>query len=230
MNLATTLLSSVPERVRTEIGSGQDFINEIYDTGLFTIKIGATWDAPPKFKTRETRDAAFELLLALSRNSWDNYLRTLELIKFHHQSKRKKVNSWEYHPGANVKGRYGYVGIDNLGATCYMSAVLQQFFMMPDLRKGIFHVPFEQKGGEANDSSVLFQLQCLFAYLGESEKRSYNPVSFCKTFVKSHRFAISYLTQTLFLRRNWMADQLMCKFSKTWASSLPFCVTSWRNL
>lgn len=57
----------------------------------------------------------------------------------------------------------GYVGLTNLGCTCYMAACMQQLFMLPGLAAGVMHAKPEQV---ASDAEMLVQLQLLFAHLG----------------------------------------------------------------
>ena len=42
-----------------------------------------------------------------------------------------------YNPSNQAKASNGYVGLKNLSCTCYMNSLLQQFFMIPNLRSGI---------------------------------------------------------------------------------------------
>jgi hypothetical protein len=49
---------------------------------------------------------------------------------------------WNHSPAAGERSPTGYVGLKNLGCTCYMNSLLQQFFMMPDFRKGILSIDF----------------------------------------------------------------------------------------
>jgi len=49
---------------------------------------------------------------------------------------------WNHSPLAGERSSAGYVGLKNLGCTCYMNSLLQQFFMMPDFRKGILSIDF----------------------------------------------------------------------------------------
>ncbi|CAM9885973.1 unnamed protein product, partial [Ectocarpus sp. 8 AP-2014] len=44
---------------------------------------------------------------------------------------------WAYAPRQTDKAECGYVGLQNLGATCYMNSLLQQLFMVPALRFGV---------------------------------------------------------------------------------------------
>lgn len=73
-----------------------------------------------------------------------------------------------YRPTQLEKARCGFVGMRNLGATCYMNSLLQHLFNVHEFRRGILQAPLEQtdKGG-----SLMYQLQSLFGYLQESEKQ-----------------------------------------------------------
>lgn len=76
--------------------------------------------------------------------------------------------SWSYAPRQTDKADCGYVGLQNLGATCYMNSLLQQLFMVPALRFGVLSCdPFfrteeeKRKGVEAvpPEENLLYQLQ-----------------------------------------------------------------------
>ncbi|CAN0444883.1 unnamed protein product, partial [Scytosiphon promiscuus] len=88
--------------------------------------------------------------------------------------------SWSYAPRQADKAECGYVGLQNLGATCYMNSLLQQLYMVPALRFGVLSCdPFfrsreqVEKGEEVvpREENLLYQLQVLFGYLQESEKK-----------------------------------------------------------
>lgn len=64
--------------------------------------------------------------------------------------------SWSYAPRQADKAECGYVGLQNLGATCYMNSLLQQLFMVPALRFGVLGCdPFRGGGGGAGASGVV---------------------------------------------------------------------------
>ena len=72
-----------------------------------------------------------------------------------------------------------YVGLKNFGSTCYINALLQQFFMMPDLRAVILGLPTESLP-EKDCDRVLFNLQKTFSYLLQSDRQYFAPTDFCK--------------------------------------------------
>ena len=78
----------------------------------------------------------------------------------------------------------GYVGLTNLGATCYMATCVQQLYMIPDLRDGILT---SSVGDGGKHPMTLQELQRMFAYLRDSERKAYNPLSFCKTYEMDHQ-------------------------------------------
>ena len=68
---------------------------------------------------------------------------------------------WHDMPAAMEKSRCGYVGLKNLGATCYLNALVQQLFIVPEFRTRIIELPVlpggppspPEKGSAAPQSS-----------------------------------------------------------------------------
>jgi hypothetical protein len=48
-----------------------------------------------------------------------------------------EVNGWWMQGGRLPRSKYGYVGLQNQGATCYMNSLMQQLFLIPRFRQGI---------------------------------------------------------------------------------------------
>ena len=85
-----------------------------------------------------------------------------------------------------LRSECGYVGLVNLGATCYMATAVQQLFMLPAIRECVLQYDgmslSNAESGFGKHHSTLYELRRMFAYLLESERKAYNPLSFCKTY------------------------------------------------
>ena len=149
---------------------------------------------PPKCKLRDGRSSAYRLLATLA-NSHSANLQTVVTSGLQPAKGRlEKISSWNYSPASDIRSVYG--GIMNLGNICYMNAMLQQFYMIPQFRYAILEaedgkeptnlgylrgdpaVDRTKKGADV-DENVLHQMQTLFGYLELSEKQAFNPSHFC---------------------------------------------------
>ena len=79
---------------------------------------------------------------------------------------------------------HGYVGLKNAGATCYMNAVFQQMFAVPQLRDAILAAPVVPKRSSDTDvsDSVFHQLRATFAALALSRLDHFAPRGFWRAF------------------------------------------------
>ncbi|GIX80705.1 ubiquitin carboxyl-terminal hydrolase puf, partial [Caerostris darwini] len=91
---------------------------------------------------------------------------------------------WDYWPHEDGRAECGYVGLTNLGATCYLASCIQHLYMLPQARATILSA---QIGENCKHENTLKELQRMFAYLLESERKAYNPRGFCKVYTMDHQ-------------------------------------------
>ncbi|CAG8436597.1 9374_t:CDS:10 [Diversispora eburnea] len=134
---------------------------------------------PPKCKLDVSRNAALELLNELVKDCPENFVRISELYLKQLDRGNQLNDNWNYCPKACQKAPAGYVGLQNLGATCYVNSIIQQFFMNTSFRKSLFDAPVID---DNKDESLLYQLQVVFGHLQESEKKAYEAIQFCQAY------------------------------------------------
>lgn len=163
----------------------REFILQVFNS-LFALPT-QTQRALPKCKSSHTRSATFDLLVELVKGNEDNYtLLTDKLIDQHRHEVigRTSAYPWEYWPHEESRSECGFVGLSNLGATCYLASCMQHLFMLTDVRNCILttHLPSVIK-----HEPILREMQKMFLFLQESERKSYNPKSFCKVYTMDHQ-------------------------------------------
>ena len=133
-----------------------------------------------KCVTQSTMRNAIKLIYAIAKKSPIKRLCILpKLVKFHEAQLKCAIKDTGIDGGFKAPG--SYVGLHNLGCTCYINSVLQQLFMMPELRYGILQL----ETGTIADSKcdhVLANLQRMFATLLLSKNEYYSPTAFCQEF------------------------------------------------
>lgn len=137
---------------------------------------------PPKAKCRDSRLAGYKLLSTLIRGHKENLKLILTLVD-DLKNEIAPVKSWNYSPMTDA--RQSYVGIYNLGCICYMNAMLQQFFYVPQFRYSILAVDDKKPvnlGPNDIDDNLIHQLQKMFGFLELSERQAYHPAAFCYSF------------------------------------------------
>uniref|UniRef100_A0AAR5QD97 ubiquitinyl hydrolase 1 n=1 Tax=Dendroctonus ponderosae TaxID=77166 RepID=A0AAR5QD97_DENPD len=179
LNLLTNLLKHRPP-FQTSKG-GQELLNEVFDF-LFALP-NPKLRHVPKCKSPRSRTAAFDLLVELVKGSSENYTILYEKLLKQHQPGPNSPYPWDYWPHEDGRSDCGYVGLTNLGATCYMASCMQHLYMMPQARASILAACTQ----DSKHEPTLKELQRMFAYLLESERKAYNPRSFCKVYTMDHQ-------------------------------------------
>ncbi|KAI1295519.1 Ubiquitin carboxyl-terminal hydrolase 34 [Halotydeus destructor] len=177
--LMTMILKHNPSYKFSE--AGRKFLAAVYEA-LFALPSKNDRNLP-LCKVQSTRSGAFDLLVEISKGHEDNHALLLSMLKDQHNPAGHAPYPWDFWPHDDCRSDCGYVGLVNLGATCYMASCLQHLFMIPDMRNAILCA---QTTKETKYESVLIELQKMFTFLLESERKSYNPKSFCKVYTMDH--------------------------------------------
>ena len=69
-----------------------------------------------------------------------NYLREILISPFWRTLDQK---NWNIEREEDEKSKTGFVGLINLGCTCYINSLMQQFFMMDQLRENLLKIDGE---------------------------------------------------------------------------------------
>ncbi|KFB41316.1 hypothetical protein ZHAS_00008912 [Anopheles sinensis] len=138
----------------------------------------------PKCKSHGARAAAYDLLVEMCRNAPENYLLLHGRLMQQHRAGPHSPYPWDYWPQDEGRSECGYVGLTNLGATCYMASCIQHLFMTPQTRDAILSISTD---APQKHKATLCELQRMFAYLMESERKAYCPRSFCRVYQMDHQ-------------------------------------------
>ena len=73
-----------------------------------------------------------------------------------------------------------YVGLKNLGSTCYMNSILQVLFIIKEFRNLIFSLKLDEMEASSVDGKliyddILYQLKKMYSYLQQSTRSYYHP-------------------------------------------------------
>ncbi|OQV12153.1 Ubiquitin carboxyl-terminal hydrolase 34 [Hypsibius exemplaris] len=135
----------------------------------------------PKCKSAASRFQGYICLIEMCRCSPENFV-TLGRLLLKEELSRNCLH-WDYWPRDDTRADCGYVGIMNLGATCYMATTMQHLYMIPEARRAVFEaVPPTDCGKQDWAPTALHELQRMFAFLMESERKAYSPDGFCRVY------------------------------------------------
>lgn len=158
LNLITNLMKRNPQFKFSH--EAEQFISEIFDC-LFDLPSPQNRQKP-KCKSQSARLAAYDLLVELCRKCPKNFTILHGKLMDQHRPGPHSAYPWDYWPRDDGRSECGYVGLTNLGATCYMASCIQHLFMMPQAREAILKVGPQTA---QKHESTLLELQRMFAYL-----------------------------------------------------------------
>ncbi|KAF9438482.1 hypothetical protein BGZ76_007601 [Entomortierella beljakovae] len=182
LKVAATMINT-DQRLK-QLDTGFRIIDYVFDECLFpqtpddqdSDKPSATCGA--KCKSEGSRSAAFNFLQESARNEPEILRHIILKTHKHFDRECEMEDQWGYDPQTIKRANCGFVGLQNLGATCYVNSITQQFFMNKEFRAGILDAPVSDDDPGKHDT-LLYQLQALFGNLQESIRRSYNARGFC---------------------------------------------------
>ncbi|XP_070409718.1 ubiquitin carboxyl-terminal hydrolase 34 isoform X3 [Nothobranchius furzeri] len=175
LRLATSVLKHKPPFKFSR--EGQEFLRDVYNL-LFLLPSLAD-RSQPKCKSHSARAASYDLLVEMVKGSVENYRLLHNWVMSQHMQSSHTPYKWDYWPHDDVRAECRFVGLTNLGATCYLASTIQQLYMIPEARQAVFTAKYLE---EIKHKTTLLELQKMFTYLMESERKAYNPRPFCKTY------------------------------------------------
>ncbi|XP_038074652.1 ubiquitin carboxyl-terminal hydrolase 24-like isoform X2 [Patiria miniata] len=194
----------------------------ILDSSSNTDKLNPQAEHSPKISGRESRMAAFDLLIILCEDCPENLqLVSSQLIDMHHKQDPANAKEWDYLPPVDGRSPSKYVGLRNGGATCYMNSVIQQLYMTPGIREGLL----KDSNLDLDEDSVFYQMQTVFGHLMESRLQYYEPERFWRVFklwgqpvnIREQQDAFEFFTNLTdqldeFLKKNKQKEVFKPKF------------------
>jgi ubiquitin carboxyl-terminal hydrolase 9/24 len=143
---------------------------------------------------RDSRNALFMVLLELAHDCPSNLALMCQALTQLHLTAKETGGKWEYSPPVNERQAYGFVGLRNAGATCYMNSVIQQLFVHAEVRAAVLAldddqtepapvadgavVPADANATNSRDS-MFYNFQSIFGHLLDSRRQFFVPEAGC---------------------------------------------------
>jgi len=142
-----------------------DKLNEMYEA------LGNSLFKSTTIKSDKTNDKQLLLFAALTKrlNKYKEVINKLKNVYQNQSWRTEKLADWNIE--SNLTREHKYVGLINMGATCYVNAIIQQLFMITSFRNSILQIKPMTKG-------VLYELQHLFGVLYQKQLANYKAKKF----------------------------------------------------
>lgn len=102
----------------------------------------------------------------------------------------------------------GIIGLDNMGNTCYLNAVLQTVSNLDDFRKFLFDGDFTEHLKGPLEESLFYQTFRIIKHMWESSEDSLSPKSFKKKFVEKQKQFMGFEQQDSHEAMHFLIDHL----------------------
>ena len=160
-------------------GNKFDFSNYIfYDLIFSKCKENPIYSKSLIIKNENTISNSLNLLTYLIINNEPKRLEILKkLYEFHNLEFWKSSQLLDWKKSFKDDKKSKFVGLKNLGSTCYMNSLLQILFLITSFRESILNTE-----SIIEEKNVLFQLKYVFNSLKYNESQFFNPIEFTKNF------------------------------------------------
>ena len=206
-------------QLREYIVSNKNIFDLLLKNGIFSkCQTNPLNENFPKFNDQLALTAAYELLACLSYKNNDLINKIIDEISNYMNLgfwKGKKYTDWKIDLKQELKSTCDCVGLVNLGCTCYMNSLLQQFYNITSIRESIlltkeYKDNIKLSSADLAYSTSLSQLKNIFSALKAYESKAYNPKDFCLNFENQPLSIIEQMDVDEFF--NMLLDKLEPQF------------------
>merc|ERR1719499_1487936 len=190
----TRILVEVMNRENSSINSkvAVELSRDLFNACLFHTGESKSKDVwPVKCKSAQSRDAAFSLLEAVAKNcprSMNDLMNYME--KF---LQLENDRYWWSNESTTEMKATPYVGLRNLGNTCYLNCIIQQLFCLDAFSDTVLELT--EKANDLSESPFL-GLQNVFQVLRSSHKKFHDPEDFVRKLKNGNGQPIDVSVQT----------------------------------
>ena len=190
INLISIVFKQCPQVKTTH--ADRELFNFVLNDCLFRRRKEKSQPNYPICKADETREKCLGLLLELMDNKDNKYFSKFAKIITPWMQRAKwrtaKDKDWDIrhfdkhrnHKRYKLITSSDFLGLENLGCTCYLNSVIQQLFMIVPFRLAIQSVK-NQKPSDDRSIDTLYHTKLLFASLSNAGSAPHNPEHFFKT-------------------------------------------------
>lgn len=128
---------------------------------------------------------AYPLILEICKKDENVKFSVFEKMeRFHELQASAAENESDFLGGYKDDSEYNYVGLQNMGCTCFMNSLLQQLFMMPEFRTALIAMDLRDIPDDKTEHTTK-NLKEMFSYLLFPGQKYFIPKQFCQDFIWS---------------------------------------------